>query len=61
MTPDDDSRPPPDALVKALDKAIARGIADADAGREEPATAVFERLEAKYRAMTNTRRQLPLD
>ena len=47
MTPDDDSRPPPDALVKALDKAIARGIADADAGRKEPATAVLERLEVK--------------
>jgi antitoxin ParD1/3/4 len=34
----------------ALDASIARGIADADAGRTLPATEVFDRLEAKYRA-----------
>jgi antitoxin ParD1/3/4 len=33
-----------------LDAAIARGIADADAGRVKPAAEVFDRLEAKYRA-----------
>lgn len=35
----------------ALDAAIARGLADADAGRAKPAGDVFDRLEAKYRAM----------
>ena len=34
----------------ALDAAIARGIADADAGRIKPAEEVFARLEARYRA-----------
>jgi uncharacterized lipoprotein YehR (DUF1307 family) len=38
-------------LLKALDEAIARGVADIDAGRKEPAAKVFDRLEAKYRAM----------
>jgi len=37
--------------LAALDSAIARGLADADAGRTLPAEAVFDRLEAKYRAM----------
>ena len=35
----------------ALDASIARGIADADAGRTKPACEVFDRLETKYRAM----------
>lgn len=35
----------------ALDASIARGIADADAGRTTPASDVFDRLDAKYRAM----------
>jgi antitoxin ParD1/3/4 len=35
----------------ALDASIARGVADADAGRTLPAAEVFDRLEAKYRAM----------
>ncbi len=39
----------------ALDTAIARGIADADAGRVKPASAVFDRLEAKYRAMAEAK------
>ena len=34
----------------ALDAAIARGIADADAGKIMPAEEVFVRLEAQYRA-----------
>ncbi|AXQ31596.1 type II toxin-antitoxin system ParD family antitoxin [Solimonas sp. K1W22B-7] len=34
----------------ALDAAIARGLADADAGRTEPAEEVFERLAKKYGA-----------
>jgi antitoxin ParD1/3/4 len=40
-----------EARLAALDAAIARGLADADAGRVKPAEDVFARLEAKYRAM----------
>ena len=39
-----------------LDAAIARGIADADAGRTKPAQEVFDRLEAKYQAMIDAGR-----
>ncbi len=35
----------------ALDAALARGMADVDAGRVKPIDEVFDRLEAKYRAM----------
>jgi len=34
--------------LAALDAALAKGIADADAGRVKPAEEVFARLEAKY-------------
>ena len=37
--------------LAALDASIARGLADADTGRTSPADAVFDRLEAKYRAL----------
>lgn len=37
--------------LAALDATIARGLADAEAGRTTPAGEVFDRLEAKYRAM----------
>lgn len=40
-----------EARLAALDSSIARGLADADAGRTKPAEGVFDRLEAKYRAM----------
>jgi len=40
-----------EARLVALDSSIARGLADADAGRTKPANEVFDRLEAKYRAM----------
>jgi len=40
-----------EARLAALDASIARGLADAEAGRTEPADKVFDRLEAKYRAM----------
>lgn len=40
-----------EARLAALDASIARGLADADAGRTRPAAEVFDRLEAKYRAM----------
>jgi antitoxin ParD1/3/4 len=36
--------------LAALDASIMRGIADVDAGRTKDAGAVFDRLEAKYRA-----------
>lgn len=34
--------------LAALDAAIARGLADADAGRVKPSSDVFARLEAKF-------------
>lgn len=42
-----------EARLATLDAAIARGVADADAGRVKPAAEVFDRLEAKYRAMAD--------
>jgi len=39
--------------LAALDASIMRGIAGADAGRTKPASDVFDRLEAKYRAMAD--------
>jgi antitoxin ParD1/3/4 len=44
-----------EAQLADLDAAIARGIASADAGRIKPAAEVFDRLEAKYRAMAQDR------
>lgn len=40
-----------EARLIALDASIARGLADAEAGRTSPADEVFDRLESKYRAM----------
>ena len=40
-----------EARLAALDASIARGIADADAGRTEPLETVFDRLEVKYRSL----------
>lgn len=37
--------------LAALDAALARGIADDEAGRVKPAAKVFDRLAAKYDAM----------
>ena len=37
--------------LATLDAAITRGLADADAGRLKPAVQVFDRLEARYRAL----------
>ena len=42
-----------EAKLAALDAAIARGLADADAGRVRPASDVFDRLEAKLTAGMN--------
>jgi antitoxin ParD1/3/4 len=41
-----------EARLAALDASIARGIADADAGRTTSAADVFDRLEGKYRALS---------
>jgi antitoxin ParD1/3/4 len=43
-----------EARLAALDAAIARGLADAEAGRTRPAEAVFDRLEQKYRSLAAT-------
>ncbi|MEX2035781.1 MAG: type II toxin-antitoxin system ParD family antitoxin [Xanthobacteraceae bacterium] len=37
--------------LAALEAALARGLADAEAGRVTPAETVFAELRAKYRAM----------
>lgn len=37
--------------LAALDASIARGVADAEAGRTKPVAEVFDRLAAKYQAM----------
>jgi len=39
-----------EARLAALDASIARGLADADAGRVKPSSEVFDRLEAKLAA-----------
>jgi antitoxin ParD1/3/4 len=44
-----------EARLAALDAALARGLADADAGRVNPAAEVFDRLEAKYQAMAEAK------
>ncbi len=40
-----------EARLAALDTSIARGLADAEAGRTQPAAKVFDRLEVKYAAV----------
>jgi antitoxin ParD1/3/4 len=44
-----------EARLVALDASIARGVTDADAGRVRPPAEVFDRLEAKYRAMAEAK------
>ncbi|MGV3576537.1 MAG: type II toxin-antitoxin system ParD family antitoxin [Devosia sp.] len=41
--------------LAVLDDAIARGLADADAGRVTPVREVADKLAAKYRKMTEER------
>lgn len=38
--------------LSVLDQALARGLADADAGRGKPMAEVVSRLEAKYQSMS---------
>ena len=45
-----------EARLAAFEAEIERGIADADTGRTKPAEQVFDRLETKYRAMSDARR-----
>jgi len=44
--------------LAALDASVARGIADVEAGRTKPAEEVFDRLTAKYAAMSPPRESL---
>ncbi|HEY0311449.1 MAG TPA: hypothetical protein VGC56_03045 [Allosphingosinicella sp.] len=46
----DDER---ETRLAARDAAIARGLADVAAGRTKQAEQVFDRLEARYRAVTD--------
>lgn len=46
-----------EAKLAALDASIRRGQADSEAGRVKPADEVFDRLEAKYQAMVDAKRQ----
>lgn len=41
-----------EARLSVLDQALARGLADAEAGRIKPMSDVVARLEAKYQAMS---------
>lgn len=41
--------------LAALNAALDRGLADVEAGRVTPANEVFDRLEAKFRAMAQTK------
>jgi antitoxin ParD1/3/4 len=44
-----------EAALRRLDAALARGLADVEAGRTKPAEEVFDRLIAKYEAMAKKR------
>ena len=41
--------------LSVLDQSLARGLADAEAGRVKPISEVASRLEAKYQAMSPVR------
>lgn len=45
------SVPDSETRLTALDAAIARGLANAEAGLTQPAKAVFARLKRRYRDM----------
>jgi antitoxin ParD1/3/4 len=44
-----------EARLAALNVAIEAGLEDIEAGRSRPAEEVFDRLEAKYRAMAEAK------
>ena len=41
----------------SLDRALAQGLKDADAGRVRPAAKVFDKLEARYAVSATKRRR----
>jgi antitoxin ParD1/3/4 len=45
-----------DARLARLDDAIVKGVEAADAGDAQPASEVFARLDAKYRALAESAR-----
>ncbi len=45
-----------EAQLAALDTVIGRALADSEAGKGKPADEVFDRLDAKYRAMASQRK-----
>lgn len=45
-----------EARLAAMDAAVAEGLTDIEAGRVTPAEEVFDRLEAKYRKLAETRK-----
>jgi antitoxin ParD1/3/4 len=45
-----------EAQLAALDTVVGRALADSDAGMGKPADEVFDRLDAKYRAMASARK-----
>ena len=45
-----------EAQLAALDIVIGRALADSEAGKGKPADEVFDRLDAKYRAMASQRK-----
>jgi antitoxin ParD1/3/4 len=46
-----------EAELRRLDAALARGMADIEAGRVKPAEEVFDRLIAKYEAMAKRKKR----
>lgn len=46
-----------EAALRRLDAALARGMADIEAGRTKPAEEVFDRLIAKYQAMAEKKKR----
>jgi antitoxin ParD1/3/4 len=46
-------------MLAALDEALARGLADCDAGRVLPMDVVFARLQARYENLVRLREATP--
>ena len=48
-----------EAALRRLDAALARGLADIEAGRTRPAEEVFAELRARYQAMADAEDEAP--
>ena len=48
-----------EAALRRLDAALARGLADVEAGRTRPADEVFAELRARYQAMADAEDEVP--